>query len=201
MKHTLLMMILPFFKLLSLLALTSPAQAPREPVPPVPVAIRRALPAGYAVLAATQGDLNRDALPDWLVVLHRPNEAKTSDVIDHPTKRPLLVFVGGAGGTYTLAARSDNAVYCVDCGGIMGDPFMGLAIKKGYFTVEHYGGSAQRWTRYVTFRYDPASRTWLLHRDGSEHFHALDPEHGTTTATTPKSFGRVLLTKFDIYQE
>lgn len=184
-----------------LLVLASPPQAPHAPVPTLPAAIRRALPAGYTVLDAARGDLNRDALPDWLVVLHRPDEQKTSDVIDHPTKRPLLVFVGGADGTYTLAARADNAVYCVDCGGIMGDPFMGLAIKKGYFTVEHYGGSAQRWTRYVTFRYDPAARIWLLHRDGHEHFHATDPEHGTTTATTAKDFGRVPLTKFDIYKE
>jgi hypothetical protein len=151
---------------LLLLALASPKQAPREPTPPLPAAIRRALPAGYTVLDAAQGDLNRDAVPDWLVVLHRPNEAKTSDVIDHPTKRPLLVFVGGAGGTYTLATRSDNAVYCVDCGGMMGDPFMGLAIKKGYFTVEHYGGSAQRWTRFVTFKYDPTGRPRARHHLG-----------------------------------
>ena len=174
------------------------AQQPIASVPALPAAIRRALPTGYAVLDAAQGDLNRDATPDWLVVLHRPDEQKTSNVVDHPTKRPLLVFVGGAGGTHTLAARSDNAVYCVDCGGMMGDPFTGLTIKKGYFTVEHYGGSAQRWTRYVTFRYAPATRTWLLHRDGHEHFHALDPAHGTTTA---KDFGRVPLTKFDIYKE
>ncbi|MGI4865344.1 MAG: hypothetical protein ACRYFZ_15590 [Janthinobacterium lividum] len=177
------------------------AQQPIAPVPKLPIAIRRLLPAGYVVLAAEPGDLNRDALPDYLVVLNRPNEQKTSDVVAHPTKRPLLLFLGGAGGTYTLAARTDNAVYCVDCGGIMGDPFMGLTIKKGYFTVEHYGGSAQRWTRFVTFKYDPVGRAWLLHRDGSEHFHATDPEHGTTTATTAKNFGRVPLAKFDIYKE
>lgn len=190
-----------FFLCLSGLALASPPQAPRASGPALPTAIRRALPAGYAVLDATQGDLNRDATPDWLVVLHRPDEQKISDVLNHPTKRPLLLFVGGAGGTYTLAARSDNAVYCVDCGGMMGDPFMRLAIKKGYFTVEHYGGSAQRWTRFVTFKYDPAARTWLLHRDGREQFHALDPEHGTTTTATTKNFGRVPLAKFDIYKE
>jgi|GEM_PF-4494013 len=137
-----------------------------------PAAIRRTLPPGYAVLDARQGDLNRDALPDWVVVLHKADGQKTSDVIDHPTKRPLLLFVGGA---FTLAARTGNAVYCVDCGGMMGDPFTGLVIKKGYFTVEHYGGSAQRWTRYVAFRYDAATRSWLLHRDGSERFHALAP--------------------------
>ncbi|MDO7875494.1 hypothetical protein Q5H93_12190 [Hymenobacter sp. ASUV-10] len=191
-------LLLPALGLL-LTSLLPPASPPAAP--PLPAAIRRALPAGYVVLEAERGDLNRDALPDWLVVLHRPDEQKTSDVIDHPTKRPLLLFVGGANGTFTLAARTDNAVYCVDCGGIMGDPFTGLAIKKGYFTVEHYGGSAQRWTRYVTFRYDAATRSWLLHRDGSEHFHALDPEHGTTTARTSKDFGRVPLQKFDIYKE
>jgi hypothetical protein len=181
-----------------LLAPVYSQQAPPHAAPALPAAIRRALPAGYTVLDAARGDLNRDALPDWLVVLHRPDEQQTSDVVDHPTKRPLLVFVSGAGGTYTLAARTDNAVYCV---GMMGDPFMGLAIKQGYFTVEHYGGSAQRWTRYVTFKYDPAARTWLLHRDGHEHFHALDPEHGTSTAATAKQFGRVPLARFNIYQE
>jgi hypothetical protein len=102
--------------------------------------------------------------------------------------------------TCTLAARTDNAVYCVDCGGTMGDPFMNLVIKKGYFTVEHYGSSAQCWTRYVTFKYDPAARTWLLHRDGYEQFHATDFEHRTITATTAKDFGRVPLAKFDIYK-
>lgn len=176
------------------------AQQPLNPVPKLPAAIRWALPAGYAVLEAESGDLNRDSTPDWLVVLNKPDEQKTSDVVAHPTKRPLLLFVGGAGGTYTLVARSDNTVYCVDCGGMMGDPFSGLTIKKGYFTVEYYGGSAQRWTRYVTFRYDPAGRTWLLHRDGRERFEALDPAHGTTTATTAKDFGRVLFTRFDIYK-
>ena len=192
-------MILPLLPTLGLLALASPPQAPRDLVPPLPAAICRALPAGYQVLAAEKGDLNRDALPDWAVVLNRPDEQKTSDVVDHPTKRPLLLFVGGPGGTYTLAARTDNAVYCVDCGGIMGDPFEGLTIKSGYFTVEHYGGSAERWTRFVTFRYDPAARTWLLHRDGGERYHSLDPEHGTSTMRTAKNFGRVPLAKFDIY--
>ncbi|RZK57010.1 MAG: hypothetical protein EOO59_09390 [Hymenobacter sp.] len=193
------MLVLPSF--LSLLALTGLPRSYQTPPVALPVAIRRALPAGYAVLEATPGDLNRDALPDWAVVLHKPTEKQTSDVVDHPTKRPLLLFVGGAGGTYTLAARSDNAVYCVDCGGMMGDPFQRLVIKNGYVTVEHYGGSAQRWTRFVTFKYDPTARTWLLHRDGGESFHATDPEHSTATTATSKNFGRVTFAKFDIYQE
>ncbi|HET9501908.1 MAG TPA: hypothetical protein VFO93_00100 [Hymenobacter sp.] len=194
-------MLLFFLPVLGLLAPASLPQAPRDPAPALPAGIRQVLPKGYQVLAAERGDLNRDALPDWAVVLHRPDEQKTSNVIDHPTKRPLLLFVGGAGGTYTLAARTDNAVYCIDCGGMMGDPFQGVTIKSGYFTVEHYGGSSWRWTRFVTFKYDQASRTWLLHRDGGESFHASDPEHGKTTMRTNKNFGRVPLARFDIYQE
>ena len=85
------------------------SQVPREPVPALPAALRRALPAGYAVLDAASGDLNRDARPDWLVVLNKPDEAKTSDVAGHPTKRPLLLFVGGAGGTYTFDAALQAA--------------------------------------------------------------------------------------------
>ena len=179
----------------------APLCAQPAPLPLLPAAIRQALPAGYAVLAAESGDLNRDATPDWVVVLNKPDEKRTSDVSAHPTKRPLLLFVGNAGGRYTLAARSDNAVYCVDCGGMMGDPFQGITIKNGYFTMDHYGGSAQRWTRLVTFRYDPAARTWLLHRDGGEQFSAFDPEHGTSSGTTARNFGRVLFTRFDIYHQ
>ncbi len=194
-------MLLPFLPVLGLVTLAIPPQAPRDPVSTLPASIRQVLPKGYQVLAAERGDLNRDALPDWAVVLNRPDEQKTSNVIDHPTKRPLLLFVGGAGGTYTLAARTDNAVYCIDCGGMMGDPFQGITVKNGYFTVEHYGGSSWRWTRFVTFKYDQASRTWLLHRDGGESFHASDPEHGKTTMRTSKNFGRVPLAQFNIYQE
>lgn len=76
--------------LLGTTALAAPPQAPRDPVPALPATIRWALPAGYVVLDAARGDLNHDALPDWLVVLNKPDEAKTSDVVDHPTKRPLL---------------------------------------------------------------------------------------------------------------
>jgi hypothetical protein len=41
----------------------------------------------------------------------------------------------------------------------------------------------------------------VLHRASSGRFHALDPEHGTTTATTAKNFGRVPLATFDICKE
>ncbi|WP_158827419.1 hypothetical protein [Mucilaginibacter lacusdianchii] len=186
--------------LLMVINIPSRAQAPKEAVA-VPAQLRGFIPKGYEALDVTQGDLNRDAYPDAVMVLYKKGEEKTSDVIDHPEKRPLLLLTGQADKTYKLAARSDNAVYCVDCGGQMGDPFTGITIKNGYFSVEHYGGSGWRWTRIITFKYSPAEKNWFLYKDGGERFHAADPEKVKTEVETIKNFGKVPFQKFNIYKE
>lgn len=82
----------------------------------------------------------------------------------------------------------------------MGDPFTGVTIKNGYFSVEHYGGSGWRWTRIVTFKYAPAEKNWFLFKDGGDSFHALDPEKVKTKISTVKNFGKVPFERFDIYK-
>lgn len=176
------------------------AQAPKEEIK-VPAALKQFIPHGYKVLDLTKGDLNRDSYPDAVMVLYKIGEEKTSDVTDHPEKRPLLLLAGQKDNSYRLVARSDNAVYCVDCGGQMGDPFTGITIKDGYFSVEHYGGSGWRWTRIITFKYVPAENNWFLYKDGGESFHATDPEHVETKVKTAKNFGKVPFKKFDIYKD
>jgi hypothetical protein len=176
-------------------------QAGPEAMEHLPPAVASAVPKGYTTLYVVSGDLNLDQYADMIVVLNKEGEDTTSDVVDHPEKRPLLIFTGGANNTYTLAARNDNAVYCVNCGGVMGDPFMQVVIKKGYFSVEHYGGSAWRWTRTITFKYLPADKYWYLHKDGGDSFHAADPDKVTTKVRTTKDFGKVPFDKFDIYKE
>ncbi|RZL42002.1 MAG: hypothetical protein EOO93_29260 [Pedobacter sp.] len=189
-----------FFTISVLFNLQTIAQTPKIEVS-VPANIKGFIPKGYIALDLTKGDLNRDAFPDAILVLYKKGEEKTSDVINHPEKRPLLVLIGSANKTYKQAARSDNAVYCVDCGGQMGDPFTGVSIKNGYFSVEHYGGSGWRWSRIVTFKYAPTEKRWLLHKDGGERFNAITHEEVKTEVRTVKDFGKVTLEKFDIYKE
>ncbi|GGI51662.1 hypothetical protein GCM10011425_28740 [Mucilaginibacter galii] len=185
--------------LLSFTSLAVLAQ-PEMPVN-VPAALKGFIPKGYNALNITKGDLNRDAYPDAIMILYKDGEKQSSDVIDHPEKRPLLVLLGKPDKTYALAARSNNAVYCIDCGGQMGDPFTSVTIKNGYFSVEHYGGSAWRWTRIITFKYAPAEKKWFLFKDGGDSFHATDPEKVKTEVKTVKNFGKVPFEKFDIYKE
>ncbi|MBC9912745.1 hypothetical protein [Chitinophaga varians] len=165
-----------------------------------PTSLKAFIPKGYEILDTTTGDLNRDAWPDMVMVLRKKGEDSTSDVVEHPEKRPLLVLLGQPDHSYKLAARNDNVVYCVDCGGMMGDPFQGVTIKQGYFSVEHYGGSAWRWTRIITFKYAPEDKNWYLYKDGGDSFHASMPDSVTTKVRTVKDFGKVPLVKYDIYK-
>jgi hypothetical protein len=159
------------------------------------------VPKDYTILDTILGDLNLDSYADIIMLLKKDGEETTSDVIDNPEKRPLLILLGQADNTYKLAARNDNVVLCVDCGGMMGDPYQQVVIKNGYFSIEHYGGSAWRWTRIVTFKYSPVDDYWYLYKDGGDSFHASDPENMTTKVKTTKDFGKVPFDKFDIYKE
>jgi hypothetical protein len=155
------------------------------------------IPENYGLLNATYGDLNRDSINDLVMVLYRKGEEDSSGEV----KRPLLLLVGQPDSTYKLVAKSEKAVYCKNCGGMMGDPFQRIAIKNGYFSVEHYGGSAWRWTRTITFKYNAEENKWYLHKDGSESFHAADPEKVTSKILTMKDFGKVAFEDFDVYKE
>lgn len=167
----------------------------------LPTELKAFVPEGYEALNATSGDLNLDSFPDVVLIIRQPNEHDTSDVVDHPTKRPLLILLGEGGNKYKLAARNDNVVLCVDCGGVFGDPFEGVSIKNGVFSVEHYGGSAWRWTKIITFKYSPKDKNWLLSRVGSDSFHTSDPNKVKSTIKTAKNFGRVLFEKYDGYKD
>lgn len=159
------------------------------------------VPEGYSIVDTATGDLNRDSLEDLIMIFKRINEEETSDVIDNPIKRPLALYIGLGDDIFQLAAQNDKVAYCYDCGGMMGDPYQALVIKNGYFTVEHYGGSGWRWTRYVTFKYSPKDKNWYLHKDGGESFHASEPDSVTTNIRTVSDFGTVAFDQFDVYQE
>jgi hypothetical protein len=82
-----------------------------------------------------------------------------------------------------------------------GSPISGNCNNEWVFTVEHYGGSGWRWTRYITFKYSPKDKTWCLHKDGGYSFHAGEPEKVTTNIMTVSDFGVVPFEEYNIYKE
>lgn len=144
-------------------------------------------------------DLNGDGLKDYILVLERESPTE-KDEYDYPKKqRPLLILVRGAGSKLTEAKRNETIVMCSECGGMMGDPFMGVTVGKNTFTVNHYGGSAWRWTVDYRFNYSRIDRTWQLVRIVKTSFHAADQNKTLKSKimTPPKDFGKVDIADFD----
>lgn len=171
----------------------------KQEVDNLPNELLEFVPEDYAVLDTVSGDLNLDESKDYILVLRKNGEDTLSDVSDHPESRPLLIVIRNEDKKLQLVRRNNNTVYCIDCGGVMGDPFIGVTIENGYFSVHHYGGSAWRWTRDITYKYSRKDNEWFLHKDSHTSFHATEPEEVESTIKTTKDFGRVKFEDFDIY--
>lgn len=111
------------------------------------------IPGGYDTLMVAKGDLNNDQLEDLAMVL---KSKKEDDKDANPNVEPpgrLLVLLFKTADGYKTAVKLDSAILCQQCGGIFGDPFADISIKKNVLTLYHYGGSAWRWELTHRFRY------------------------------------------------
>ncbi|MCC9074281.1 hypothetical protein LNQ49_22060 [Flavobacterium sp. F-65] len=168
------------------------------------------VPKDYSIISIESGDLNLDEYTDAILVLRKTSEESTSNYAENkPDKRPMLILLGQKGGTYTLAHKNNNAVYCIDCGGVFGDPFTGISIKKGYFSIEHGVSGGHHWERITTFKYNQSKNNWLLYKD-----HYIDYKFNSDTndnaeaivvdfekLKTVKDFGEISFEKFNIYND
>ncbi|MBA4276299.1 hypothetical protein [Flavobacterium sp.] len=169
------------------------------------------VPQKFEIMDTVKGNLNNDSFDDYILVLKKKNEETTSNYSDNkPEKRPLLILIGNSDNKLELKARNDNAVLCIDCSGaIHGDSYLGVKIKNGFFSVEHYTvGGNDKWSKIITFKYDKSKKNWFLHRDGMEFFGWNPDESPKAEAIiktgeeilTKKNFGVVLFENYDIYK-
>lgn len=156
-------------------------------------ALLRFIPEDYTILDIIRGDLNNDGKPDLLLVLEKQDA--TED------QRRVLLLTGQKNSSYRLIKKSDNLVYCHDCGGDLGDPYQTISISEpGLITIEHFGGDELRWARTVSFKYIKNEKDWFLLEDALVSSHIDDPDDIDVKILTTKDFGEVKLESFDIYQ-
>lgn len=150
---------------------------------------------GYALIDTAMGDLNLDKYPDIILILKTIGEDTALVATEY--KRPLLLLLGRADKTFTLAARNDNIVYCYQCGGMFGDPYAGVEIKKGLFTIHHFGGSNDRWSNDISFKYSPTNKTWYLNKIVDKGWSVFHLDKVETSMQTKKNFGVVSFEKYN----
>jgi hypothetical protein len=149
----------------------------------VPAEINAFIPKGFEVLELTTGDINLDKLPDYVLVCKNKKEAE-----DGGLPRPIMLILQDANKKFKVAKKSEQLIMCAGCGGVMGDPFSGIAINKdGTFSVQHYGGSSWRWSKDATFRFDAIKNNWVLNLEKNITFHASDPEKTTREYAIPEN--------------
>lgn len=128
---------------------------------------------GYEMMDYITGDLNGDKRPDAILILKVPGEdTGTSDM----PERPFLLLLRQSNGKLKAEKRNDRMILCRQCGGVFGDPYVDTKISRNSFIINFYGGSNWRWDYVYTFRYDAASKNWLLMDEKQENYQSGDPE-------------------------
>jgi hypothetical protein len=147
----------------------------------------------FIILDSLSGDINNNKIRDLVLILKHIQEDDNYD-----TTRPLLLLEGNSQGLYRLMAKNDNVVLCKICGGVFGDPYDGISINNGTFSIEHYGGSRFRWTRIITFKFDKSSNQFILKRDsGIDYDNGNLDKKSEKRSYNKKDFGRLEFTKYN----
>lgn len=111
------------------------------------------VPKPYEILNQKEADFNGDGTADTVMVIGLKDKEQEGD-------RFLLVLFRQKDGTYQLSVKTEKAILCSECGGIAGEPFMGIEIKKNTFIISHHGGSSIRWDYKHQFRFQDGD--WYL---------------------------------------
>lgn len=156
-------------------------------------AIQAWIPAGYSILDSSTVDLNLDHLKDCILVLKDSSiEAQFEEHI-----RPMLLLLGDAQGNFKLWMQNDSVVLCAACGGVMGDPYMGMDVSEGHISLEFYGGAVERWSRTVVFEYDAAQQDMLLKSDAGVTFSVMNPDKEIPYISNEEDFGKMTFRRFN----
>lgn len=168
------------------------------------------IPKGYEAIAEKKGDLNLDKTEDCILVIRKTTEETTSNMDEgKPDKRIVLLLLGQKDGSYKLAYKNQNVADCIDCGGVFGDPFSGISIKNGYFSIEHKIAGGHHWEQIITFKFNKTKNNWYLYKDHFINYvlnTSNDPNSEALIADvdklkTVKDFGEISFQNFNIYSK
>src|SRR5437762_3491151 len=115
--------------ILGVVSIATPAQGSDLKIP---AAVKPFVEKGKTAIAIESADLNGDGMMDYVLVVES-TKAAAGDTDDD--KRTLLILVSDPDGKLKLVKSNDKVVYCRSCGGVFGDPFAGIRVKRNSFTV------------------------------------------------------------------
>jgi len=152
--------------------------------------IRKFISKGFVVLDQANGDINSDGLIDKILILRQTAEITAEE------KRPVLLLIRQKNNSYLKAFQNDNIILSLGDGGIHGDPYYGITINNGRFSLEHFGGSSWRWTQVITFAYDRNVKDWRLYSLSNSSWHSIGKLELTEERKNSTDFGKLTFAEF-----
>ncbi len=137
------------------------------------------IPPNYTLLASEQGDLDKDGIGELVVAYNTQTQEGEESV-----PRELIIYKWEK-ETWVEWKKSRQALYGSRDGGMMGDPFEEIAIKKGILWISHYGGSSWKWGFTDKYRYQ-AGEMFLIGYTSKWGKHCEDWEHVDFNLSTGK---------------
>lgn len=136
-----------------------------EAVPAEGASARAFVPRGWTLESEVSGDLNGDGLPDAALRLVEDRPRENAEGVPNERARALVIIFARPEGGFRRAAVAARLLSCTTCAGVLGDPDgrnITLEIKKGVLNVSQLSGSREMTELTQRFRYDAASRRFLL---------------------------------------
>lgn len=127
---------------------------------------------GWHVIDMDTGDLNKDGLDDYVVMVENykigPNTTIRFSTPNKPpyiaiqkpdiwesaaAEREFMVFFSRSDGTAEHVFSHSDWVDRADYGGMFGDSFNGIDVNRGSILLYSYGGSREKWFSDIRIRY------------------------------------------------
>jgi len=123
------------------------------------------VPRGWKIEEQSTGDLNGDALPDFVLKMVEDKPAADKDGDATERQRALVIILRNGKGNLIRSGVADRLLQCTRCGGafygVVESP-ANLKIQNGVVVVNQDHGSRDVSNTTYRFRYDPESQKFVL---------------------------------------
>jgi|SaaInlStandDraft_1057018.scaffolds.fasta_scaffold32393_2 hypothetical protein len=104
------------------------------------------IPEHYEIIDSTKGDLDNDGIAEKVVVYE-------SDIqTDLGTERHMYIYKK-INQNWDIWGKTIGAILPSEHGGILGDPFQKIDIKRNCIVIDHFGGSREKWNYTHRYRF------------------------------------------------
>ncbi len=149
----------------AVVSLATLAQLKPERLPAQAEELSAFVPTGWQIEHQLEGDLNKDAVPDAVLILVEVMPANADKENPPERQRALLALLKTADGKWSRAGVAPKLLLCTRCGGA----FYGVSetpvqaeIYKGVIVVHQEYGSRNLTNQTLRLRYDAATKTFGL---------------------------------------